>query len=95
MTTSLIRYQVRPDQIGRNIELLQDFFAQLAAVQPDGIGYSAYQLDDAASFLHIVDTDRGPGPFAVLPAYQRYRMTVEERCEQPPVMTQITAIGAY
>jgi hypothetical protein len=95
MTTMLIRYKIKPDQIDSNLELLQAFFAELAVAQPRGVRYSAYQLDDAASFVHIVDTDRGPGPFAVLPAYQRYRTTVEDRCEEQPVMVEITRIGVY
>jgi hypothetical protein len=95
MPLMMIRYKVKPDQTQRNIELLRDFFAELQALQPDGIRYATYQLDDKVSFVHIVQTDAGPGPLPSLQAFQRYRSSVEARCDEPPVMTEMHEVGAF
>ena len=77
------------------MELLRAFFAELAAARPDGLRYATFQLDDEVSFVHLVETTAGPGEFARLPAFQRYRSTVEDRCDEPPVMTELHEVGLY
>jgi hypothetical protein len=91
----LIRYTVRPDQVNPTVELLEKFFAELDTVRPGGLRYTAYQLDDHVSFVHLVESDTGAAPFASLPAYRAYRDTIEQRCISHPTMTEIRPIGGY
>jgi hypothetical protein len=91
----MIRYKVKRDQVERNVQLVHAFFEELASAQPDGVRYAAFQLEDDVSFVHFVETAAGPGSFARLATYQRYRSTVEARCDEPPVLTEIQEIGAY
>jgi hypothetical protein len=81
--------------VAHNLALLRDFFAELDSVRPAGLRYTSYQLEDQVSFVHLVETDEGPGPLPTLPAFQRYRVGIEQRCVEPPVMVQLTEIDRY
>jgi quinol monooxygenase YgiN len=93
----MISYRVRPDQVERNAELLGDVYAELAATQPDGLRYATFRADDERSFVALVEFDGQPGtaPHHRLASFQRYRSTLDERCEQPPVVTLLHEVGSY
>jgi hypothetical protein len=91
----MIRYKVKPDQVERNLELLRAFFEELESTQPDGLRDAVFQLENKVSFVHFVETDNGPGPLPQLKAFQRYRTTLGERCDEPPVMTVLHEVGSY
>jgi hypothetical protein len=91
----MIRYKVKPDQVERNLELLRAFFEELESTQPDSLRDAVFQLEDKVSFVHFVETDNGPGPLPQLKAFQRYRTTLDERCDEPPVMTVLHEVGSY
>jgi hypothetical protein len=95
MPQVMIRYKVKRDQVERNVELLRAFFAELASLRPDGLRYASFQLDDGVSFVHFVETESGPGPLPRLAAFQRYRRTIADRCDEPPVMTQLNEVGSF
>jgi hypothetical protein len=80
---------------GRNVALLRGFFDELHATQPDDLRYAVFQLDDQVSFVHLAHTEQGAGPLPMLPAYRRFRATVEQRCDEPPVMTELHEIGSF
>ncbi|MGQ0572644.1 MAG: hypothetical protein ACT4RN_00390 [Pseudonocardia sp.] len=91
----LIRYRVRRDHLERNLQLLRAAYEELAAVQPAGLRWVTYQLDDELTFLDIVSGTAPPGQLASLPAFQRFRSTLDERCAEPPVMSELHTAGSY
>ena len=93
----LISYKVRPDELGRNLELLNEVYEELAATQPSGLRYATFRLDDQGSFVALVEFDGQPGAAAHhrLASFQRYRSTLDERCEHPPVVTVLHEVGSY
>lgn len=93
----MISYRVRQDQIERNAELLGDVYAELASTQPDGLRYATFRADDQRSFVALVEFDGQPGtaPHHRLASFQRYRSTLDERCDQPPVVTLLHEVGSY
>ena len=93
----MISYKVRPGQIGRDAELLGDVYAELAAARPGGLRYATFRLDDQGSMVAFAEFDGQPGMAAHHPLalFQRYRSTLEERCEQPPVVTVLYEVGSY
>jgi hypothetical protein len=97
MPQMMIRYKVKPDQVERNVALLRDFFTELHAIQPDHFRYAVFQLDDEVSFVHLAHTKpgAGAGPLPTLPAYRCFRTTVEQRCDEPPVMTELHEVGSF
>lgn len=93
--TVMNTYRVRPDEVRRNLDLLQAFFEELTATNPDGLSYTAFQLDDKVSFVHIIETEHGAAPFAHMTAYQAFRATVGQRCNRPPAMMHLRTVGSF
>lgn len=93
----MISYKVKPDQIERNAELVAAVYAELAGTRPGGLRYATFHLDDEGSFVTFVEFDGVPGAAAHhrLASFQRYRSTLDERCEQPPVVSLLHEVGSY
>ena len=57
MRRTVIRYRAKPDMADRNAELVAAVFAELKAVQPEGLRYMSLRLEDD-TFIHVVETRR-------------------------------------
>lgn len=90
----MIRYKVKPDQVERNLELLSAAYDELESAQPGGLRWASFQLEDEASFLTVAQTD-GPGRFSQFESFRTFRQTLDERCDEPPVMTELHEVGSY
>jgi hypothetical protein len=97
MKRMMVRYRVRPDQVAANERYVRDVFAQLDERQPRGLRYASFKLDDGVSFVHIVsrETTDGSNPLSELPAFKAFTAAIAERCDEPPVVAQLTEVGAY
>jgi hypothetical protein len=42
-----------------------------------------------------VETEGNPGALSQLKAFQRYRSTLDERCEEPSVLTVLHEVGSF
>ena len=91
----MVRWKVRADQVGRELAMLREVYDELAAAEIDGLRYATYRLEDGVSFLDVVDLPQGPGMLRQIAAFGRYRSGLEERCAEPPVVTQLEEVGAY
>ncbi|SDM18494.1 hypothetical protein SAMN05421874_14323 [Nonomuraea maritima] len=91
----MIRCKVKPDEVARNLELLETVYEELESVQPDGLRYATFQLEDKVTFVAFVEMEDGPGVLRPLEAFQRYRATLDERCDEPSVMTMLHEVGSY
>ncbi len=94
MSPVMIRYKVKPDHVERELELLRAVYEELESTQPDGLRYATFQLEDEVSFVEFVVTD-GPGRFSQLESFRTYRATLEERCEEPPVVIELHEVGSF
>src|SRR3954468_6106050 len=96
MPSSIVRYKVRPDRGDENAALVEGVYAQLARDRPAGLHYATFRLPDGVSFVHVVfETDqpgRIPGQGA---AFAAFTADIEERCDEPPVATEVTLVGSY
>ena len=90
----MFRCKVKHDQVERNLELLRAVFEELESTQPDGLRYATFQLEDKVSFVAFVETEN-PGALSQLRAFQRYRTTLDERCDEPPLMTMLDEVGSF
>ena len=94
MTRVMVRYQVQPDRVEENIELVQAVYAELAAMAPPGFRYTTYQCDDGVTFVHLATTE-GPVPLSELAAFQRFKEGLDERCVLPPVRAELIEVGSF
>ena len=95
MTRLIIRYRVKRDEVERNLELLRAVYGEMESVQPDGLSYATFLLEDGVSFVDLVTTEDGPGPLSRLEAFRRFRSTLDERCDEPPTMTGLREVGSF
>src|SRR5215211_2079375 len=89
MRQVMVRYKVKPERAAENEELQR--------VEPAGLRYATFQLDDGVSFVHLasVETEDGRSPLSELKAFQEFQEHVRERCEEVPVATELRQIGSF
>jgi hypothetical protein len=61
------------------------------------VSNATFKLSDGVSFAHIAITET-PEAGATLQetaAFQEFQREIRERCDQPPVVTDLEPVGAY
>jgi quinol monooxygenase YgiN len=93
----MVRYKVKPDQAEKNAELVRAVYEELHRTEPSGMRYATFQLDDGVSFVHVhrSETDDGARALPELPAFKRFQEGIADRCEEQPVVSQITEVGSF
>lgn len=94
MTKVLVRYRVKPDRVAENEELVRAVYAELADVQPGGLHYATFKLDDGVSFVHLA-VHADDNPLAAIEAFARFQEGIRDRCDEPPAVAAVETIGAY
>ena len=96
MGSSMVRYKVQPGRAEENVALVRAVYAQLALERPAGLRYATFRLPDGLSFLHVViETDEPGRILGEIDAFQAFTADIEERCDEPPVATEIKLVGSY
>ena len=95
MTRVMIRYKLKREEAGRELELLRAVFEEIESVRPGDLRYASFRLEDGVSFVSFVETGGGPGPLPRLEVFRRYRAALDARCEELPVMTELHGVGSY
>ena len=97
MKRVMVRYRVRPDCVEENERYIGRVFEQLERDRPAGLRYASFKLDDRVTFVHLVSIDApdGVNPLGALPAFKAFTSSVEARCDQRPVVAQLSEVGSY
>lgn len=95
MPDVMINYKVKRDQIAHHLELLRAVYDELEAIQLKDLRWTTFRLDDDVSFVDLVAGNGPPGRLSQLPAFRRYRTTLDERCDEPPVLTELHAVHSF
>ncbi|MCW3029065.1 MAG: hypothetical protein JWN81_2276 [Solirubrobacterales bacterium] len=96
MRTVMVRYKVKPDRAVENAELVRAVYDELQRAKPSGLRYATFQLDDGVSFVHIaVETEPEGSPLPQLEAFKEFQKDIRERCEEPPILSELRTIGAF
>ena len=93
----LVRYTVKPDQIEHNEALVRAVYDELHAVRPAGLRYATFRVGDGGEFAHLASTETADGsnPLQGIAAFQAFQEGIAERCDVPPVVTQLHEVGSY
>lgn len=91
----MVRYRIKPDRVDENEALVRGVYAELASLAPEGFRYATLKLPDGVSFVHIAESEEGRTPLPGLGAFQRFQEGMGERCDEPPVVSDLTPIGSY
>jgi len=97
MTQHMVQYTVKPDQAAHNEELVTAVFAELDRVQPAGLRYAAFKLDDHVSFVHLISNENtdGQSPLPQLQALKAFHSGMREGCDEAPVRSALSEIGSF
>jgi hypothetical protein len=95
MRTVIVRYRVKPDRVAENEELVRAVYAELDSTQPEGFRYATFLLDDGVSFAHVAEAVDGANPLPTLPAFRRFQENIAERCDEPPVVSDVQLVGSF
>ena len=97
MRRVIVRYTVKPDQVEANEELVRAVYEELGRTAPEGLRYATFKLEDGVSFVHVasVDTPDGRNPLRAVEAFARFQQGVADRCDEPPVATEMREVGSY
>jgi len=96
MGSSMVRYKVHPGRADENETLVRAVYEQLARERPDGLHYATFRLPDGVSFMHVVfETDQPGRILGEVAAFKAFSDAIADRCEEPPVATELTLVGSY
>jgi hypothetical protein len=91
----MVRYKVKPEQAARNEELVRAVYDELRRTGPEGLRYATFKLDDGVSFVHLSDADADSNPLSDVEAFKAFQDGIRERCEEPPVVSDLTEVGSF
>ena len=93
--TRIIRYVTKPECADENAQLIGAVFSDLDALQPAGVQYRSFQLEDGLTFVHVVTMTGEGNPLLASEAFQAFSSTVADRCTQGPLVLEATTLGDY
>jgi hypothetical protein len=91
----MVRYKVKPDRAAENEELVRAVYDELHRTEPAGLRYATFKLEDGVSFIHLAATEDGHNPLPDVQAFKRFQESIAERCDEPPVVTQLREVGSF
>jgi hypothetical protein len=91
----MIRYRLKPDQVERNEELVRAVYEEVHRAAPSGFRYVTFKLEDGVTFVHISESEGDESPLADIAAAKEFQREIADRCEEQPVITQLTEVGSY
>jgi hypothetical protein len=95
MKTVMVRYITLAEHAETNARLVHAVFDELRALQPGGIRYATYRLADGVTFVHVASHAQDSSRLTSLPAFRAFQANLKERCAEPPVVTELTAVDSY
>jgi L-rhamnose mutarotase len=97
MQQVMVRYKVKPERVEENERLVRAVYEELKDADPERFHYATFRLDDGVTFVHlaITDTEDGRSPLSDLEAFQRFQEEIEDRCEESPVVSELSAVGSF
>jgi hypothetical protein len=96
-TTTVVRYQAKPDRADENQRLIEQVFLELEEREPKGFTYKVFRLDDGVTFIHVV-IEHGidsPDSLQAVPSFETFVTDIAERCDIPPVAMRATIVGGF
>jgi hypothetical protein len=95
MKRVIVRYKVKPDRVAENEALVRAVYDELQRTAPDGLRYATFKLEDGVSFVHLAETEDERNPLSGLDAFKEFQKDIGSRCDEPPVVTELSEIGSY
>jgi hypothetical protein len=97
MRQVMVRYKVKPERVAENEQLVRAVYDELHRLEPAGLRYATFKLDDGVSFIHLAVTEAESkgSPLSKLKAFQEFQKNIDDRTEEGPVVTELDQIGSF
>ena len=96
MKTIMVRYKTSETHAHANEALVHAVFDELRARAPGGLRYATYRLADGVTFVHIATLEApDENPLTALPSFKAFQKELKDRCTEPPVVTELSAVDSY
>jgi hypothetical protein len=95
MRRVIVRYRVKADRADENESLVRAVYRELEETKPEGLRYMTFKLDDGVSFMHIAESEGADNPLTQVAAFQEFQREIADRCDEQPVVTEMTEVGSY
>ena len=97
MKQVVVRYTVKPGREAENEALVRAVYEELDRRSPDHFRYATFAYGDGRSFLHLAtyEDDGERSPFEGVAAFERFKEGLGDRCEAPPVRTELRPVGSF
>jgi hypothetical protein len=94
MRQVMVRYRVKAGREDENEALVRAVYEELERVQPEGFRYATFRFDER-SFAHIALMEGDTAPLPGLAAFKEFTRDIDERCDEPPVVSELRTVGSY
>jgi len=93
----MVTYKVKPEEAGRNEELVRRVYGELHRTRPSGLRYATFVLGDGVSFVHVASTrhESDSNPLQALIAFRDFQDGIADRCDEPPVPALLREVDSY
>ena len=93
----MVRYAVSSDQVAENERLVRAVYEELDRINPPGIRYTTFKLDDGVTFVHIasLETDDRGNPLDDIVAFREFQRDLRARVTDGPAASELSEIGSY
>jgi hypothetical protein len=91
----MVQYEVDPDQVAENEELVRGVYDELAATRPPWLRYATFALEDGLRFVHLAVIDADGGELRDIAAFRRFREGLADRVVAPLSNTPLRRVGSY
>lgn len=97
MRRVMVRYKVKPDRVEENENLVRGVYDELHRTEPAGLRYATFKLEDGVSFVHlaVTESENGENPLSKVKAFQEFQREINQRTDEPPVVTRLDEIGSF
>jgi hypothetical protein len=95
MRRVIVTYKVKKARVEEHEALIRAVFDELTKAAPEGLRYGAFKQPDGVSFVHVAFVAAKTNPLDAVAAFKAFTAKIGERCDEPPVVVDLTEVGAY
>ena len=97
MRRTIIQYTVKPECAEDNQRYVEKVYEELRRNSPPGLRYATFKQPDNRTFIHLVsvEIENGNAPLSQSASFKAFQADLMDRCEVPPVATELTVVGSY
>ena len=96
MAMQVIRAQVKDEAVGQLRSAVDKVFAELDALQPEGIRYASLMEADGTSFLILLEIEDGvTNPLPTIEAFRDFQSALPTWLAGPPAVDAMGVVGSY